>query len=357
MLAAPFRFNILEDIAEIPLENISADDFAARFLAIVARQVPEEAQATRDTYEAAVPVDAAVFGALSKDALDTLVGVYLAAEAESMVVKPHQIVETTNTLPGERESERRLRRVKAVIEDLKAPMEGAARVLVGQAMAAIDNSFRARLEIYPKLAEKIVPLAQRGWFLSRYFGLREIDQLVHAAILPSSDALEQCISRLYEEDFSRHLNYVIGHYPERESILRPAGEAHLRGDYALSVIAFFSQIDGIFFDATKKSAFQGKHVSSLAAMKLESIRRGKDDDDPLFHQVFDLLHEIMWLSISEKLQMSYSENERRNIDYRGINRHTVLHGIAMKEYATKENSLKAFSFLSYMASFMKSDGE
>jgi hypothetical protein len=76
--------------ADIPLENISADDFAARFLAIVARQVPEEAQATRDAYEAAVPVDAAAFGALSKDALDRLVGIYLAAEAKSMVVKSRQ---------------------------------------------------------------------------------------------------------------------------------------------------------------------------------------------------------------------------------------------------------------------------
>ena len=44
MLAVRVRFNLLKDIAAIPLDHISADDFAARFLAIVARQVPEEAQ-------------------------------------------------------------------------------------------------------------------------------------------------------------------------------------------------------------------------------------------------------------------------------------------------------------------------
>src|SRR5204863_3046016 len=151
MLAAPFRFNILEDIAEIPLENISANDFAARFLAIVARQVPKEDQTARDAYEAAMPVDAAIFGALSKNALDALVRVYLAAEAKSMVVKPHQIGEITNTLPGERESERLLRLVKTVTEELKEPTPA-----LGQVMAAIDSSFRARLELYPKLADKIV---------------------------------------------------------------------------------------------------------------------------------------------------------------------------------------------------------
>src|SRR6266446_243298 len=86
MLAVRVRFNILKDIGAIPLDHISADDFAARFLAIVARQVPEEAQADRDAYEAAVPVDPAAFGALSKDAIDRLVGTYLAAEAHSLVV-------------------------------------------------------------------------------------------------------------------------------------------------------------------------------------------------------------------------------------------------------------------------------
>jgi hypothetical protein len=83
MLAVGCDLKILKDIFAIPLNHISADDFSARFLAIVARQVPEEAQADRDVYEAAVPVDAAAFGALSKDAIDRLVGTYLAAEAHS----------------------------------------------------------------------------------------------------------------------------------------------------------------------------------------------------------------------------------------------------------------------------------
>jgi len=146
---------------------------------------------------------------------------------------------------------------------------------------------------------------------------------------------------------------MIRHYPEREFVLRPAGDAHLRGEYALSVMAFFAQIDGICFQATERYVFQGgdKHVSSLAAIKLETIER--DDEGNLCGQFFALLHEIMWLSVSEKLPMSYSEKERRTFNYEGINRHTVLHGVAMKDYATKENSLKAFSLLSYMAPLVK----
>jgi hypothetical protein len=122
---------------------------------------------------------------------------------------------------------------------------------------AVHKSFQARLELYPKLAEKVVPLAQRGWFISEYFGLTEIDQLVHAAATPSLDELERCIARLYEENFSLHLQDIIRHYPEREFVLRPAGDAHLRGEYALSVMAFFAQIDGICFQGTERYVFQG----------------------------------------------------------------------------------------------------
>jgi len=82
----------------------------------------------------------------------------------------------------------------------------------------------------------------------------------------------------------------------------------------------------------------------------------RSDESNPYGQVFGLLHEIMWLSVSEKLPIGYSKKERRNFNYDGINRHTVLHGIAMEDYATRENSLKAFSFLSYMSSLAKLDG-
>lgn len=57
-----------------------------------------------------------------------------------------------------------------------------------------------------------------------------------------------------------------------------------------------------------------------------------------------------------KLPLGYSKKERESLNYVGINRHTVLHGDATKDDATKENSLKAFSFLSYIASLAKVDG-
>ena len=71
-------------------------------------------------------------------------------------------------------------------------------------------------------------------------------------------------------------------YPEREFVLRPAGDAHLRGEYSLSIMAFFSQIDGICFDAFQKYIFfrvgTDEHMSSLAALRVASIRQSEDDN-------------------------------------------------------------------------------
>jgi hypothetical protein len=222
---------------------------------------------------------------------------------------------------------------------------------------SVHDSFQARLEIYPSLAEQIIPLAQRGWFISGYFGLSEIDKLAMSARTLSLEDLEKCVARLYDEDLTDHLGSMIHDHPEREFVIRPAVNAHLRKEYALSIMAFFSQIDGICFHATDRYVFLGgddKHISTLAVNRLQAI--GQSGEDNIFEEFFAVVSEIMWSSISGRLPVSYNERERRDQKYRGLNRHTVLHGIAMKENATKENSLKAFSFLSYMASLAESDG-
>jgi hypothetical protein len=345
MLAARYRFNIMKEIATISLESISPHDFAARFLAVVARPVPDEARAIRDVYEAAAPTDADIFRELPKDRLDTLVGAYLAEEAEAMEVRSG----TADPRPSEQESERLLRLIKTGMEELKTTVEDTAQ----ETARAVYKSSEARLATYPVLNDKIIMLARHGWFISQYFGLRETDQLAKAAASPDIEELEKCIAKLYDTNFNTHLNVLIQHHPDREFVLRPAGNAHHRKEYALSVMAFFSQIDGICFEIMKKHLFIGSDdVPSYVTNKLHSIIR-REDDHPL-KQLLGFFHEIMWRSLSEKLPMSYTIKQRVDSKYDGLNRHTVLHGIATKDYATKENSLKAFSLLSFMASLPKS---
>jgi hypothetical protein len=118
MLAWPYRFNIIVEAAKLPLEDSSADDSTARFFAIVARRASDEAPATAEAYDAGTRIDPTHFAELSKDALDALAGAYLAEEAGSMVSQPPRADGATDPLPGERQSERLLRLVKASIDEL-----------------------------------------------------------------------------------------------------------------------------------------------------------------------------------------------------------------------------------------------
>jgi hypothetical protein len=118
MLAWPYRFNIIVEAAKLPLEDSSADDFTARFFAIVARRASDEAPATAEAYDAGIRINPTHFAELSKDALDALAGAYLAAEAGAMVSQSPHADGATDPLPGERQSEKLSRLVKASIDEL-----------------------------------------------------------------------------------------------------------------------------------------------------------------------------------------------------------------------------------------------
>ena len=218
---------------------------------------------------------------------------------------------------------------------------------------SVQESFDARLKVYPNLAQEILPLARRGWFVSQFFGLGDIDELAQCAGTVSADVLDGRIAELYRADLSNQVESILSEFPERAFIFRPAIAAHLRQEYAISIPIFFILTDGICFERRKKYLFVGKedeHVSTLAKDELEALKRA--DDENLIMEFFTLTSTIMWSAISERLPIAYNEKNREKYKYFGLNRPMILHGIADESYATEENSLKAFSLLSFMASLM-----
>lgn len=164
--------------------------------------------------------------------------------------------------------------------------------------------------------------------------------------------MEKKIKEFYEEDIYDQAKHMIEKYPKKEFILGPAIEAHKRGEYALSILAFFVIADGICRDNTGREIFQGypeKRISAWAKEKFHEIDNAKDKWPLEFFRIINLM---MFEQIIEQLPVMYNANKRIKNDYSGLNRNTFLHGLANKEDATKENSLKAFSLLSYIASFL-----
>jgi hypothetical protein len=65
MLARRLSLAAFRQILKIPRDGISTHAFAARFFAIVAKSIPNEAPVAREAYDAGAPIDASAFAALS----------------------------------------------------------------------------------------------------------------------------------------------------------------------------------------------------------------------------------------------------------------------------------------------------
>jgi len=139
-----------------------------------------------------------------------------------------------------------------------------------------------------------------------------------------SDAdLDAVVASMYRSSIDEHVVALLATYPERAFAIKPALEAHHRGEYALSVPVFFAQAEGICFAALNKYIFTNAKVkggidSNIKAAAKERLDRvGKPFDSA---QPFDRLStfmEIMWLPFSEPLPIGYSPKDREIHNYSG----------------------------------------
>ena len=243
--------------------------------------------------------------------------------------------------------------------DNRPRIEAGVSAFVGMAIElanATHKAFTQRLQVYPQLFAAITPLAKRGWFISLHFGLSELDELaVISATKPEAD-LDKRLGELYAEDLSLHASEIAKKFPDRAFAINAAAAAHARGEFALSVPVFFIQADGICFVGAGKHLFQGQQSENFISHAQNELLSDKyPNSDSTMLSFYNLLWKILLTSMSDRLPLQYSPKERGHHQYAGLNRHTILHGIAGSEYATEENSLKAFSLLSCVASLLATD--
>lgn len=219
-----------------------------------------------------------------------------------------------------------------------------------------QEAVKERSELYPKLRAVLPSLAKRGWFISGNFGMSEIMRLAQRCDGMAQSELDNYVADMYRSSFDEHGISLIENYPHRGFAIKPAIDAHRRGEYALSVPMFFAQAEGISFEALNKYIFtnskaQGGVDENIRAAALERINGSKanqHESDPFMLCTF---MEIMWTPFAEPLPVGYSSKDRTKHKYDGLNRNTVMHGLDL-EYATEENSLKAFSMLSHVGALL-----
>ena len=239
----------------------------------------------------------------------------------------------------------RIQEYKQVSDSLEVTKKICEEALASRQFAEGFLEYRLRtvkwirefIEGVPEREEKgLQIIAEEGWFFDPEM---PFNFLLKMEVLVKEDTKE----------FSSQLNdYFVGHfgeqldniekklfisYPHRERLLLEAFSAHRRGEYSLSVRAFFSEADGIFGEI-----FPGKSLF-IRGQRKSAINEYASGTQSLFLRKYYRLFLL-------KLPLWASESERDG-SFSGLNRHQVLHGESL-DYDTEENSLKAISLLCFL---------
>lgn len=184
-------------------------------------------------------------------------------------------------------------------------------------------------------ANAIRTLMQFGWFPDFDIAPMEL-RLLANAFEHGPDQSQFAHSELctrFRERLAPIESKLTRAYPHRSAIIRDGFSAHRSNQWNLSVIAFLTQVDGIFFDSWSTNLFRGGEREKLRALI------GEMSDELGRTLTSALLNEGWPLTLSSSKRPSNSPH---------LNRHQVLHG-EVTDYGTEENSLKAISLLNYTA--------
>ncbi|MFL9928834.1 hypothetical protein P0D88_06090 [Paraburkholderia sp. RL18-103-BIB-C] len=197
-------------------------------------------------------------------------------------------------------------------------------------MAAIARTF----ETYPdKMREGLVSMSQSGWYLDRDMGMSEPLRFKRAMADGRQADAEAEMVKHFEARTAGIRAELIQAYPHRREIFEAAFDAHLNGQYLVSIPVLLAQVDGICFDVANAHFFMGKERPKVLAYAVEFA------GSQIARAFLAPLESEMTIALSERA---------RPQGFTGLNRHMVLHGESV-DYGTKENGLRAISLLNYMS--------
>ena len=234
---------------------------------------------------------------------------------------------------------------KQASDSLEFTKEVRERALASRQFAESFLEYRLRtvkwirefVEDVPEQEEKgLQVIAEEGWFFDPEmpFGfLLKMEVLVKEDSRKFSSQLNDCFVGHFGEQLDNIEKKLAISYPHREHLLLEAFSAHRRGEYSLSVRAFFSEADGIFGEI-----FPGKSLFMREQRESAINEYASGTQSPFLRKYYRLflLKLPLWVSKPE-----------RDGSFSGLNRHQVLHGESL-DYDTEENSLKAISLLCFL---------
>jgi hypothetical protein len=222
-----------------------------------------------------------------------------------------------------------------------------------QSLATIDwETLSERLKALPKHSSEAMQIASRqGWFFNWQGSLKQTVQmgnLLHDA--DGADAVDQILMDHYNECWDGYLELLAIAFPARNKTIEAAVKAHREfapAGYSLSIPVFLAQADGIFSEVTGTPSAMDKVKRSSAIKGSVWVQDQIGEDQTAIDLLFPILqlHELDILK-SRGARAEFSRESGKVFD--ALNRHQVMHG-EISDYGTELNSVKAFSFLVFVA--------
>jgi hypothetical protein len=195
-----------------------------------------------------------------------------------------------------------------------------------------DEEWRA---LYEKRKEAALILAKRGWFIPLDMTFGEIDVLFQKIEMGKEGEVELLIETRLEARLAEIQAELVSGFIDFTPMLNEAFELHRNGKYFGSVALFLSISDGI-----GKRIFQASPLSRGQLKKIEEWVSHLPDD-PFFGWFLATISKVLPINAHTDNLGSYVNP---------LNRHAVPHGLC-SDHGTKQNSLKALSWLKYISQF------
>lgn len=179
-------------------------------------------------------------------------------------------------------------------------------------------------------------LAEHNWWADDEWDVFMMCRAAEEIEAGRAQVVDDLLCEWYDKVLDTKQRSLRSRFPTRAPLLDAALFAHKRQEYALSVPVFLIQAEGIWWNQTRQAIYSSKNRPS----EKELIEK--------YNFPLSLLAYLMLFTIP--LPINYTSKER-DMDFTGLNRNMVLHGEDV-DYATRENSCKALSFLCFVASVL-----
>jgi hypothetical protein len=204
-----------------------------------------------------------------------------------------------------------------------------------------SNIFKSWEDLPEQTRNSILAMAEAGWYLDLQMAFSKVAGFQLVVEEEGSEVADALMMTHFEMRLDAIQAFLIEGFPSRKHFFDAAFDAVRRGEHILAVPVLLSQTDGICKDVageylfiTEKGVVPAR--PGVARFMLEQVHSDLSD---AFLCMFE---EVRPIGLTEK---------RRAPGFKGLNRHTVLHGEDL-EYGTKLNSIKAVSLLNYVAQIL-----